>query len=116
MNETGQIEIYQADDGQTQIQVRLESDTLWLTQRQMSGLFQVTIPTISEHVKHIYNEGELIREATIRKFRTVQNEGTRQVQRNLDHYNLDMVLSVGYRVKSKIATQFRIWRACLSNC
>jgi prophage maintenance system killer protein len=109
MNESGLIEIYQADDGQTEIQVRLESDTLWLTQKQMSGLFQVTTPTINEHVKHIYDEGELIREATIRKFRTVQNEGTRQVKRNLDHYNLDMVLSVGYRVKSKIATQFRIW-------
>ena len=109
MNETGQIEIYQSGDGQTQIQVRLESDTLWLTQRQMAGLFQVAIPTINEHVKHIYDEEELSRKATIRKFRTVQNEGSRQVARNLDHYNLDMVLSVGYRVKSKIATQFRIW-------
>ena len=109
MDETGQIEIYQADNGQTQIQVRLESDTLWLTQKQMAGLFQVAISTINEHVKHIYDEGELPRIATIRKFRTVQNEGLRQVKRNLDHYNLDMVLSVGYRVKSKIATQFRIW-------
>ncbi|WP_321416221.1 virulence protein RhuM/Fic/DOC family protein [uncultured Desulfobacter sp.] len=109
MNEAGQIEIYQAEDGQTEIQVRIESDTLWLTQKQMSGLFQVTTPTINEHVRNIYNERELIREATIRKFRIVQNEGTRQVKRNLDHYNLDMVLSVGYRVKSKIATQFRIW-------
>ena len=109
MTEARQIEIYQTNDGQTQIQVRLESDTLWLTQKQMSGLFQVAIPTISEHVKHIYDEGELVREATIRKYRTVQNEGTRQVKRKLDHYNLDMVLSVGYRVKSKVATQFRIW-------
>lgn len=109
MDETGQIEIYQAEDGQTEIQVRLEKETLWLTQKQMSGLFQVAIPTISEHISHIYDEGELIREATIRKFRTVQNEGMRQVKRGIDHYNLDMVLSVGYRVKSKVATRFRIW-------
>jgi prophage maintenance system killer protein len=109
MTKAGQIEIYQADDGKTQVEVRLEKETLWLTQKQMSGLFQVAIPTISEHIKHIYDEGELPREATIRKYRTVQNEGARQVTRKLDHYNLDMVLSVGYRVKSKVATQFRIW-------
>lgn len=109
MTETSQIEIYQTDDGQTQIEVRLEKDTLWLTQKQMSGLFEVSIPTISEHIKHIYDEGELPNEATIRKYRIVQNEGGRQVTRKLDHYNLDMVLSVGYRVKSKVATQFRIW-------
>ncbi len=109
MDQTGQIEIYQAEDGQTEIQVRLEKDTLWLTQKQMAGLFQVTTPTINEHVKNIYNEGELPREPTIRKFLTVQIEGPRQVKRNLDHYNLDMILSVGYRVKSKVATRFRIW-------
>ncbi len=109
MNESGQIEIYQTEDGKTQIQVRLEKDTLWLTQKQMAGLFLVTIPTINEHIKHIFDEGELLREPTIRKYQIVQKEGARQVKRQLDHYNLDMVLSVGYRVKSKIATQFRIW-------
>jgi hypothetical protein len=96
MIENGRIEIYQTDDGKTQIQVRLEKDTLWLTQKQMSGLFQVSIPTISEHIKHIYDEGELLCKPTIRKYQTVQKEGTRQVKRQLDHYNLDMVLSVGY--------------------
>ncbi len=75
----------------------------------MAGLFQVGIPTINEHIKHIYDEGELLRKPTIRKYRIVQKEGVRKVKRQLDHYNLDMVLSVGYRVKSKIATQFRIW-------
>jgi len=103
-----QIIIYQ-EDGNTKIDVRLENETVWLNQKLMAELFQVTIPTINEHVKNICNEAELVPEATIRKFRIVQKEGNRDVARHVDFYNLDMIISGGYRVKSHIATRFRQW-------
>ncbi len=104
-----QILIYQTEGGQTKIEVRLENETVWLTQKLMAELFQVTIPTINEHIKNIYNEAELGSEATIRKFRIVQKEGKREVSRTVDFYNLDMIISVGYRIKSNVATRFRQW-------
>jgi len=108
--EKQQIEIYQSDDGTARVEVRFEQDTLWLSQAQMAELFDKNVRTINEYVKNIYSEQELeSSEATIRKFRTVRQEGSRQVQRDIDHYNLDMVISVGYRVNSKKGTQFRIW-------
>lgn len=109
MNKTGQIEIYQAEDGKTEIQVRLEKDTLWLTQKQLTELFQTTKQNISHHISAIYKEQELSPDATVKKYLTVQKEGPREVRRKIDFYNLDMILSVGYRIKSKVATQFRIW-------
>jgi hypothetical protein len=101
--------LYQAEDGKTRIEVRLQDETAWLTQKLMAELFQKDVRTINEHIANIYDEGELIPEATVRKFRTVQNEGNRQVNRDIDHYNLDVIISVGYRVKSVRGTQFRIW-------
>lgn len=105
----GEILIYQSEDGQTRIDVRLQDETLWLTQMQMAELFQKDKRTISEHITNLYQEGELTQEATIRNFRTVQKEGNREVERDLASYNLDVVISVGYRVKSIRGTQFRIW-------
>jgi hypothetical protein len=101
--------IYQTEDGRTRIQVRLEDETVWLTQKLMAELFQKDVRTINEHIGNIYDEGELTPEATIRKFRIVQTEGARQVSREVDFYNLDVIISVGYRVKSHRGTQFRIW-------
>ena len=105
----GEIVLYQSDDGTIRLETRLENETLWLTQQQMAELFQTTVPNISMHIKNVFDEGELQVEATVQDFLTVRQEGDRQVQRNLTHYNLDMVVSVGYRVKSLIATRFRIW-------
>jgi len=105
----GQFLVYEAEDGRIKIDVRFENENVWLTQKLMAGLFQVTVPTINEHIKNIYNERELIPDATIRKFRIVQKEGRRNVTRMVDHHNLDMIISVGYRVKSLVATRFRIW-------
>lgn len=104
----GDIVIYRSKDG-PKLEVRLEGDTVWLTQKQMALLFDKGIPTINEHIKNIYKEGELEQDSTIRKFRIVQKEGGRQVERNVDFYNLDVIISVGYRVKSLRGTQFRIW-------
>jgi len=101
--------LYQTEDGKTRIEVKLQDETVWLTQKLMSELFQVTIPTINEHIKTIYADGELEAEATIRKFLIVQTEGSRQVKRPVDFYNLDMIISVGYRIKSHVATRFRQW-------
>ena len=101
--------VYEAEDGQVKIDLRLEDETVWLTQKLMADLFQVTVPTINEHIRNIFNEGELIPDTTIRKFRIVQKEGLRNVTRVVDFYNLDMIISVGYRVKSHVATRFRIW-------
>jgi len=101
--------IYQTEDGRTRIQVRLENETVWLTQKLMAELFQKDVRTINEHIRNIYEEGELEPEGTIRKFRIVQTEGTRQVTREVDFYNLNVIISVGYRVKSHRGTQFRIW-------
>src|ERR1017187_1338887 len=106
---SGEIIFYQSDDGTIRLETRLENETLWLTQQQMAELFQTTVPNISMHVKNVFDEGELQTGATGQDFLTVRQEGGRQVQRKLAHYNLDMVISVGYRVKSLIATRFRIW-------
>ena len=103
------ILIYQAADGVTKIETRLLDDTVWLTQAQICELFQKSKSTISEHIKHIFEEGELEVNATVRNFRTVQVEGNKEVERNIEYYNLDVIISVGYRVKSNQGTQFRIW-------
>lgn len=109
METTSQIIIYQAEDGHTKLDVRLEDETVWLSQKHMAELFQVSKSTISEHISNIYADGELVEEATVRKFRIVQTEGTRNVKREIEHYSLDMIISVGYRVKSHVATRFRQW-------
>ncbi len=101
--------LYQTGDGKTRIEVRLENETVWLSQKLMAELFQKDVRTINEHIKNIYEEGELQPEPTIRKFRIVQTEGKRQVSRPVDFYNLNVIISVGYRVKSQRGTQFRIW-------
>ncbi|XDD43140.1 virulence RhuM family protein [Leptospira sp. WS60.C2] len=101
--------IYQNQIGDIQIDVRLEDETVWLTQAQICELFQKSKSTISEHIKNVFEEGELDRDVTVRNFRTVQNEGNRQVERELEYFNLDVIISVGYRVKSLQGTQFRIW-------
>lgn len=105
----GEIVIYETEDGLTKINVNMKNETVWLSLEQMSELFQRDKSTISRHIKNIYTEGELLREATVANFATVQNEGGRQVERNIDYYNLDVIISVGYRVKSLRGTQFRIW-------
>jgi hypothetical protein len=104
-----EIILYQTEDNRTRIEVRLEDETVWLTQRQLAELFQKDVRTINEHIQNIFEEGELQRGATIRKFRIVQAEGARSVEREVDFYNLDVIISVGYRVKSPRGTQFRIW-------
>ena len=104
-----EIIIYQTQDGQTKIDVRIENETVWLTQNQMAELFQTTKQNISLHIKNIFEEGELTEDSTVKDYLTVQNEGCRKVSRNVTHYNLDVIISVGYRVKSLRGTQFRIW-------
>jgi len=104
-----QILIYQTEGGKTKVEVRLENETVWLTQKLLAELFQVGVNTVNYHIKEIYCEGELMPEATIRKFRIVQKEGKREVSRTVDFYNLDMIISVGYRIKSHVATRFRQW-------
>ena len=104
-----QIIIYQTESGKTKIEVRLRDETVWLTQKLMAELFQIGVNTINYHIKEILKEGELSSDPTIRKFRIVQKEGQREVERLVDFYNLDMIISVGYRVKSHIATRFRQW-------
>lgn len=104
-----QIEIYQASDGQTKIEVTFEQDTVWLTNAQLVELFDSSKANISEHIKHIFQNQELEEQSTVRKFRTVQLEGNRKVERDRVHYNLDVIISVGYRVNSKRGTQFRQW-------
>lgn len=106
---TGKILIYQTEKGDTKIDVYFEEDTIWMTQRSMCELYQVAKSSISEHISHIYEDGELDEEATVRKFRTVQMEGSRQVERERDFYNLDMILAVGYRVRSNVGIHFRRW-------
>ena len=103
------IVIYQTEDGGTKIDVRFEGETVWLTQQQMAELFGSSRTNIVEHIRHIYEEGELDEDSTCRKFRQVRDEGGRQVSREIPHYNLDMIISLGYRVKSRIATHFRRW-------
>ena len=105
----GDIVIYQTEDGDTKIDVRFVDETVWLTQQQMAELFQSSRTNIVEHIQHIYEEGELDEASTCRKFRQVRTEGNRQVTREIPYYNLDMIISLGYRVKSIIATNFRRW-------
>ena len=101
--------LYTAPSGEIRIEVYLEGDTLWLTQKTMGELFGVVKSTISEHLTNIFETNELYKIATVRNLRTVQNEGNRQVTREIEYYNLDAIISVGYRVNSSKATQFRIW-------
>lgn len=101
--------IYQANELTQNIEVRIDDDTIWLTQKQIVTLFDSSKANISEHIKNIFQTGELDKEATVRNFRTVQKEGNRTVTRELIHYNLDMIISIGYRVNSIRGTQFRIW-------
>lgn len=100
--------IYQTPNNEVRVDVFLQNETLWLTQKAMAALFDVTKSTISEHLSNIYASNEILKEATVREFRTVQTEGERNVTRNLEYYNLDAIISVGYRVNSAKATQFRI--------
>ncbi|MDP7066537.1 MAG: RhuM family protein [Acidimicrobiales bacterium] len=105
----GEIVVYEDADGGGRIRVRLEGETVWLTQRLLSDLYQIGVGTINHHIKSIYEDGELSPEATIRQYRIVQPEGARQVERLVDHYNLEMVIAVGYRVRSTRGIQFRQW-------
>jgi hypothetical protein len=105
----GEIVIYQTEEGCTKIEVRLEGETLWLCQGGLAELYQTTIANINIHIKNIYDEGELLPESTIKDYLIVRTEGVRQVSRQVKHYNLDMIISVGYRVKSGVATHFRQW-------
>jgi len=105
----GQFLVYEAEDGQVKIDVRLEDETVWLTQQHMADLFQASQQNISLHIQNVYKEGELASDATYKKYLSVRREGKREVKRLLDYYNLDMIISVGYRVKSHVATRFRIW-------
>lgn len=107
--EENKIIIYTSSDGQTKIDVRLEDETLWLTQQQIAELYQTSRTNVVEHIKHIYEEQELDENSTCRNFRQVRIEGSRQVEREMLFYNLDMIISLGYRIKSRIATHFRQW-------
>ena len=109
MNEISNFILYTTPNGEVHLDILLQDENLWLTQKGIAELFGVTRSTVSEHLANIYNDGELEKMATVRKFRTVQKEGTRAVQRELEYYNLDAIISVGYRVNSTKATQFRIW-------
>ena len=104
-----EIVIFKTADEKISVDVRFEGETVWLTQTQLVDLYGSSKANVSEHIKHIFEEGELTKEATVRKFRTVQTEGNRSVEREVEYYNLDMIISLGYRIKSKIATQFRQW-------
>lgn len=104
-----EIILYQTEDGRTRLEVKLENETVWLTQQHMSELFQTTKQNISLHLQNIFDEGELTRKATVKESLTVQLEGGRSVRRKIEFYNLDAIISVGYRVKSAVATRFRIW-------
>jgi hypothetical protein len=109
MKSNSEIIIYQSPTGNIKIDVRLENETVWLTQKLMAELFQTTVPNINMHLKSIYEEEELAERATIKDFLIVQKEGNREVNRKQKFYNLDVIISVGYRIKSQVATQFRIW-------
>lgn len=109
MDKQGEVIIYQLEDGLTRIEVKMEGETVWLSQQQMADLYQTSRTNVVEHIKHIYEEGELDEQSTCRNFRQVRQEGGREVARNMPFYNLDMIISLGYRVKSSIATRFRRW-------
>ncbi len=105
----GEVIFYQTDDGKTRLEVRLQDETVWLSQKLMAELFQTTKQNISLHIQNVFDEGELMTDATVKEYLTVQTEGSRQVKRPVDFYNLDMIISVGYRIKSHVATRFRQW-------
>lgn len=105
----GELLLYQSEDGLSRVEVRLEDETVWLSQNQMAELFQTTKQNISLHIQNVFEEGELPKETTVKESLTVQQEGNRSVQRRLEFYNLDVIISIGYRVKSHRGTQFRIW-------
>ena len=109
MEEKNNIIIYQLDDGKTKIDVKLEDETVWLSQQQMADLYDTTKQNISSHIKNIFDEEELSENSTVKEFLTVQKEGNRNVERKIKYYNLDMIISLGYRIKSKVATNFRKW-------
>lgn len=109
MERNSHIELFQAESGDTEIFVKLEDDTVWLSLNQMSDLFLRDKSVISRHLGNIYKEKELVREATVAKYATVQIEGGRDVERAIEFFNLDVIISVGYRIKSQRGTQFRIW-------
>ena len=109
MERKSHIELYQLDSGDTELSVRLEEDTVWLSLNQMSDLFQRDKSVISRHIYNIYKEKELVRKATVAKYATVQFEGEREIERKIEYFNLDVIISVGYRIKSRRGTQFRIW-------
>ena len=109
MSDKNEILLYQSDDLTTRLEVRIEEDTIWLTQTQIVTLFKSSKANISEHITHIFQTNELIEDSTVRKIRTVRKEGNRNISRDLTHYNLDMIISIGYRVNSIRGTQFRIW-------
>lgn len=104
-----QLILYQTEDGKTRLEVRFAGETVWLTLNQLAGLFQRDKSVISRHIRNVFEEGELSRERTVAKFATVQQEGSREVSREVEYFNLDVIISVGYRVKSLRGTQFRIW-------
>ena len=103
------IIIYTTEDGLTKVETKFDNDTVWLSLDQMSELFQRDKSTISRHIKNVFEEGELDKSSTVANFATVRNEGKRSVERSIDYYNLDVIISVGYRVKSQRGVQFRIW-------
>lgn len=109
LERTGKILIYQNEKGNTKIDVYFEDDTIWMTQKSICELYQVAKSSVSEHISNIYKDGELDEISTVRKFRTVQTEGNRQITRELEYYNLDMILAVGYRVRSTVGIHFRRW-------
>ena len=111
-NLNSEMVVYVGDDGKPQIQVRLQDESMWLTQVQLAQVFQTTRQNIGQHIKNIYEEKELDPSATIKNFFIVQTEGGREVSRNIEHYSLGMVIALGYRVKSNIAKNVRIWATC----
>jgi hypothetical protein len=109
MTDSSEILIYSAPDGAVKIDVRLEDETVWLSQEHIVKLFQSSKQNVSHHINNVFEEGELNRDATVKKYLTVRKEGNREVKREIEHYNLDVIISIGYRIKSAVATQFRIW-------
>lgn len=103
------IIIYQDEDGITKVSVKFSDEDIWLTQNQIAEIYKTTKQNISSHISNIYRDKELDMNSTVKKFLTVQNEGNRQVKRDIDYYNLDMIIALGYRVQSQVATRFRIW-------
>lgn len=106
---TGQFLVYRDAAGNVKLDVRLENDTIWLTQAGMAELFQTSTPNVNMHLRNVFEERELSEDATVQEFLIVRSEGVREVRRNIAHYNLDVIISVGYRIRSSVATQFRIW-------